>query len=242
MLALEDGRYFEGSSFGARGECSGEVVFNTSMTGYQEILTDPSYKGQIVTMTYPLIGNYGINEEDFESARTHVEGFVVLECCRYPSNWRSQKPLAQFLAENGVPGIEGVDTRALTRHIRKAGAMKAVLSTEDLDVNSLVAKAKSSPGLVGRDLVKEVTCAEQYRIPARGQAKYRVISFDFGIKANILNKLAERGCEIIVMPATATAEEVMTHSPPKDSTRSITRWSSVATRTRSTRRASQARR
>jgi len=213
LLALEDGRHFEGTSFGARGECSGEVVFNTSMTGYQEILTDPSYKGQIVTMTYPLIGNYGINEEDFESARPHVEGFVVLECCRYPSNWRSQKTLAEFLAENGVPGIEGIDTRALTRHIREAGAMKAVLSTEDLDVNSLVAKAKSSPGLVGRDLVKEVTCAEQYRIPARGQAKYRVISFDFGIKANILNNLAERGCEIIVMPATATAEEVMAHSP-----------------------------
>ncbi|UCD58458.1 MAG: carbamoyl phosphate synthase small subunit, partial [Candidatus Hydrogenedentota bacterium] len=144
ILALEDGRYFEGSSFGARGERSGEVVFNTSITGYQEILTDPSYKGQVVTMTYPLIGNYGVNEEDFESARPQVEGFVVRECCRYPSNWRARKPLAEFLAENDLPGIEGVDTRALTRHIREAGAMKAVLSTEDLNIQDLVAKAQAS--------------------------------------------------------------------------------------------------
>ncbi len=213
MIALEDGRHFEGTSFGARGERAGEVVFNTSMTGYQEILTDPSYKGQIVTMTYPLIGNYGINEEDFESAGPHVEGFVVRECCRYPSNWRSQKSLAEFLAENDVLGIEGVDTRALTRHIRNAGAMKAVLSTEDFDVESLVAKAKASPGLVGRDLVREVTCAEEYRIPARGEIKYRVVTFDFGIKTNILNNLAERGCEITVVPATATAEQVLAHEP-----------------------------
>ncbi len=213
LLALEDGRYFEGTSFGAPGERAGEVVFNTSMTGYQEILTDPSYKGQIVTMTYPLIGNYGVNEDDFESAKPHVEGFVVRECCRYPSNWRSQKPLAEFLAESDVPGIEGVDTRALTRHIREAGAMKAVLSTEDLDVESLIAKAKASPGLVGRDLVKEVTCAKGHRIRARGKATYRVVSFDFGIKTNILNNLARRGCEIIVLPATATAEEVRAHEP-----------------------------
>ena len=213
LLVLEDGRYFEGTSFGARGERSGEVVFNTSMTGYQEILTDPSYKGQIVTMTYPLIGNYGINEDDFESAKPHVEGFVVRECCRYPSNWRSQKPLAEFLAENDVVGIEGVDTRALTRHIREAGAMKAVLSTEDLDVESLVAKAKASPGLVGRDLVKEVTCPEQYRVPARGEKKFRVVGFDFGVKSNILNSLAERGCEIIVLPASATADQVLSHNP-----------------------------
>jgi carbamoyl-phosphate synthase small subunit len=213
LLALEDGRYFEGTSFGATGERSGEVVFNTSMTGYQEILTDPSYKGQIVTMTYPLIGNYGINEEDFESSKPHVEGFVVRECCRYPSNWRSQKPLAEFLAEHNVIGIEGVDTRALTKHIRDAGAMKAVLSTEDLNVESLVKKANASPGLVGRDLVKEVTCAEEYRIPAKGQAKYRVVSFDYGIKSNILNNLAERGCEIIVFPAQTTAEEVLSHEP-----------------------------
>ncbi len=213
ILALEDGRYFEGTSFGAQGERTGEVVFNTSMTGYQEILTDPSYKGQIVTMTYPLIGNYGVNEEDFESTKPHVEGFVVRECCRYPSNWRSQKPLGQFLAENNVVGIEGIDTRALTRHIREAGAMRAMLSTEDLDIESLVAKAKASPGLVGRDLVKEVTCREEYRIPARGERRFRVASFDFGIKSNILNNLAERGCEVIVLPAQATAEEVLAHDP-----------------------------
>ncbi len=213
ILALEDGRYFEGMSFGAPGERSGEVVFNTSMTGYQEILTDPSYKGQIVTMTYPLIGNYGVNEEDFESTKPHVEGFVVRECCRYPSNWRAQKTLSEFLAENGILGIEGVDTRALTRHIRDAGAMKAVLSTEDLDIQSLVAKAKASPGLVGRDLVKEVTCLEEYRVPARGKRRFRVIAFDFGIKRNILNNLSERGCEIIVVPAQTTAEEVLAHQP-----------------------------
>ena len=213
ILALEDGRCFEGTSFGAPGERTGEVVFNTSMTGYQEILTDPSYKGQIVIMTYPLIGNYGVNEEDSESTKPHVEGFVVRECCRYPSNWRSQKSLGQFLKENDVVGIEGIDTRALTRHIREAGAMRAMLSTEDLDIESLVAKAKASPGLVGRDLVKEVTCPEEYRIPARGERRFRVASFDFGIKSNILNNLAERGCEVIVLPAQATAEEVLAHDP-----------------------------
>ncbi len=213
LLALEDGRYFEGTSFGARGERSGEIVFNTSMTGYQEILTDPSYKGQIVTMTYPLIGNYGVNEEDFESLKPHVEGFVVRECCRYPSNWRSQKPLAEFLAENDILGIEGVDTRALTKHIRQAGALKAVLSTEDLDVHSLVAKAKASPGLIGRDLVKEVTCSEEYRVPARGERRFRVVAFDFGVKRNILNKLSERGCEVIVVPAQTTAAEALAHQP-----------------------------
>ena len=213
VLAFEDGRCFWGTSFGATGERTGEVVFNTSMTGYQEILTDPSYKGQIVAMTYPLIGNYGVNDEDFESTKPYVEGFVVRECCRYPSNWRSQKPLAEFLAENGVVGIEGVDTRALTRHIREAGAMKAVLSTEDLDVESLVARAKASPGLVGVDLTKEVTCAEQYRIAARGEKKFLVVGFDFGIKSNILNNLAERGCEVVVFPSQTTAEEVLACEP-----------------------------
>jgi carbamoyl-phosphate synthase small subunit len=213
ILALEDGRYFEGISFGARGERSGEIVFNTSMAGYQEILTDPSYKGQIVTMTYPLIGNYGVNEEDFESTEPHVEGFVVRECCRYPSNWRARKPLHEFLAEHDIPGIEGVDTRALTRHIREAGAMKATLSTEDLEVRSLVAKADASPGLVGRDLVKEVTCAEEYRVPASGQTRYHVVAFDFGIKQNILNNLSKRGCEIVVVPAQTTAKEALAHQP-----------------------------
>ncbi len=213
ILALEDGRYFVGTSFGARGERDGEVVFNTSMTGYQEILTDPSYKGQIVTMTYPLIGNYGVNEEDFESLKPHVEGFVVRECCRYPSNWRCARPLAEFLEQHDIVGIEGVDTRALTRHIRQAGAMKAVLSTEDLDVDSLVAKAKASPGLLGRDLVKEVTCPEEYRVPARGQGRFRVVAFDFGIKRNILNNLSARGCDIVVVPAQTTAAEALAHQP-----------------------------
>ncbi len=161
-IALEDGRIFEGFSFGAGGERCGEVVFNTSMVGYQEILTDPSYKGQIVTMTYPLIGNYGVNPEDVESRRPFLEGFVVKECSRIASNWRSQKSLDDYLRENNVMGIEGIDTRALTRHIRVEGAMKAVISTEDLDNNSLVKKAKSSPGLVGRDLVKDVTCDQTY--------------------------------------------------------------------------------
>jgi carbamoyl-phosphate synthase small subunit len=213
VLALEDGRHFEGISFGARGERFGEVVFNTSMTGYQEILTDPSYKGQIVTMTYPLIGNYGVNEEDFESLKPHVEGFVVRECCRTPSNWRASRPLPDFLIENNIIGIEGIDTRALTKHLRQAGCLKAVLSTEDLDVQSLIAKAKASPGLVGRDLVKEVTCAEEYRVPAQGQARFRVVAFDFGIKRNILNSLSRRGCEIIVLPAQTTAAEVLAHQP-----------------------------
>lgn len=213
ILALEDGRFFEGTSFGARGERFGEVVFNTSMTGYQEILTDPSYKGQIVTMTYPLIGNYGVNEDDFESMKPHVEGFVVRECCRYPSNWRCQKSLPDFLAENDVLGIEGVDTRALTKHIREVGAMRAVLSTEDHDVESLVAKAKASPGLVGRDLVKEVTCSEEYRVAAHGEARFRVVAFDFGIKRNILNNLSDRGCDVIVVPAQTTAAEVLAHQP-----------------------------
>jgi carbamoyl-phosphate synthase small subunit len=213
VLALEDGRYFTGIAFGSRGERWGEVVFNTSMTGYQEILTDPSYKGQIVTMTYPLIGNYGVNEEDFESLKPHVEGFVVRECCRTPSNWRATRPLPEFLEKYDIIGIEGVDTRALTRHLRQAGCLKAVLSTEDLDVDSLIAKAKASPGLVGRDLVKEVTCPEEYRVAPQGERRFRVVAFDFGIKRNILKSLAQRGCEIIVVPAQTTAAEALAHQP-----------------------------
>jgi len=162
LLALADGTVFEGRSFGAEGEAIGEVVFNTSMTGYQEILTDPSYKGQIVVMTYPLIGNYGVNDEDGESRRPFVEGFVVKEACPYPSNWRSRKSLDQYLKEHGIVGIQGIDTRALTKHIRDHGAQEGVISTVDLNPESLVAKARSSPGLIGRDLVKEVTCPEPY--------------------------------------------------------------------------------
>ena len=162
LLALADGTLFEGASFGAEGETVGEVVFNTSMTGYQEVLTDPSYKGQMVVMTYPLIGNYGINLEDIESKAPAVEGFIVKEACPYPSNWRSARGLDGYLKEHGVVGIQGIDTRALTRHLRDHGAMEGVLSTRDLNPDSLVAKAKASPGLIGRDLVKEVACAEPY--------------------------------------------------------------------------------
>lgn len=162
VLALADGTLFEGASFGAEGETVGEVVFNTSMTGYQEVLTDPSYKGQMVVMTYPLIGNYGINLEDVESKAPAVEGFIVKEASPYPSNWRSTRDLDGYLKEHGVVGIQGIDTRALTRHLRDHGAMEGVLSTKDLNPDSLVAKAKASPGLIGRDLVKEVACAEPY--------------------------------------------------------------------------------
>ncbi|HSC72482.1 MAG TPA: glutamine-hydrolyzing carbamoyl-phosphate synthase small subunit, partial [Candidatus Methylomirabilis sp.] len=158
MLALADGTVFEGTTFGAGGEAVGEVVFNTCMSGYQEILTDPSYKGQIVTMTYPLIGNYGVNPEDVESHRPFVEGFVIKEGSILPSNWRARKSLEEFLRDYGIVGIQGIDTRALTRHIRDHGAQEGVISTIDDDPNSLVAKAKASPGLIGRDLVKEVCC------------------------------------------------------------------------------------
>ncbi len=162
LLALADGTVFEGVSFGAEGETAGEAVFNTSMTGYQEVLTDPSYKGQMVVMTYPLIGNYGINPEDMESISPAVGGFIVKEACSYPSNWRSTLTLDSYLREQGIVGIQGIDTRALTRHLRDHGAMEGVISTQDLTPERLVARAKSSPGLVGRDLVKEVACKESY--------------------------------------------------------------------------------
>jgi len=162
ILALEDGKIFKGESFGSSGEKFGEVVFNTSMTGYQEILTDPSYKGQIVTMTYPLIGNYGVNDEDVESHKPFVEGFVVKEYSKIFSNWRSKKSLGDYLKDNGILGIEGIDTRSLTLHIRQAGALKAVLSTTDTDQASLVRKAKDSSGLLGIDLVKTVSCSKKY--------------------------------------------------------------------------------
>jgi len=217
IIALEDGRVFEGKAFGARGERYGEIVFNTSMTGYQEILTDPSYKGQIVTMTYPLIGNYGANPEDVESARPHVEGFVVREYIKHYSNWRAHGSLEDFLKQYNIIGVEGVDTRAITRHIRSAGAMRAVISTEDLDPQHLVRKAQASPGLVGRDLVKEVTCQEQYRWPlgktALDSAPFRVVAMDFGAKRNILQILEGLGCEVTVVPAHTSAEEILALSP-----------------------------
>lgn len=211
ILALEDGKIFRGKSFGSTGERYGEIVFNTSMTGYQEILTDPSYKGQIVTMTYSLIGNYGINQEDVESRLPFVEGFVVKEYSKISSNWRAQASLNDYLQENNILGIEAVDTRALTLHIREAGAMKAVLSTEDLDQNSLVKKAKASPGLVGRDLVKDVTVSKFYEWNKTG--KYKVVVLDCGVKFNILRKLAACGCRVNVVPAKTTAQEILEMKP-----------------------------
>lgn len=210
-IALEDGRAFEGFSFGASGTRFGEVVFSTSMTGYQEVLTDPSYKGQIVTMTYPLIGNYGINSEDVESRKPFMEGFVVKECSRIASNWRSQKSLDEYLKENGIIGIEGIDTRALTRHIRLQGAMKAVISTENLDEKSLIEKAKSSPGLIGRDLVKEVTADRVQNWNERG--KYKVVVVDCGVKFNILRELVNNECQVIIVPAKTEAEQILTMEP-----------------------------
>ncbi|MDD3089830.1 MAG: glutamine-hydrolyzing carbamoyl-phosphate synthase small subunit [Candidatus Omnitrophica bacterium] len=210
-IALEDGRVFSGWSFGAETEKCGEVVFNTSMTGYQEILTDPSYRGQIVVMTYPLIGNYGVNDEDVESRGIFVEGLVVKEASRTASNWRSKRTLQEYLKESGIPGIEGVDTRALTRHIRLKGAMKAVISAVDLDDKSLAEKAKRSPGLEGRDLVKEVTSKEALWWTEHG--KYKVVVIDCGVKYNILRELARNGCKVLVLPASATAERILAERP-----------------------------
>jgi carbamoyl-phosphate synthase small subunit len=228
ILALADGRIFRGRAFGAIGEVTGEVVFNTAMTGYQEVLTDPSYKGQLVCMTYPEIGNVGINREDEESARVYVEGFIVKEYVPRPSNWRSEMPLGEYLERAGVPGIELIDTRALVRHIRTAGAQEAVLSSINLDGDELVAKAQASPGLVGRDLVKEVTCAQPYdwevaewgmRTGYRrlGQTELRdaplIVALDYGIKRNILRRLLGAGFRVKVMPAQATAGQVMALNP-----------------------------
>jgi carbamoyl-phosphate synthase small subunit len=211
ILALEDGKIFRGESFGAKGECYGEVVFNTSMAGYQEIITDPSYKGQIVTMTYPLIGNYGVNKDDVESSRPCLEGFVVKEYSKIASNWRSTQSLGDYLEENKIVAIEGVDTRSLTLHIRQAGAMKAVISTTDPSEESLVKKAKASPGLVGRDLVKEVVSKKTYDWNSKG--KYRVVVLDCGVKFNIPRELAKNDCKVTVVPAGATARDIINLKP-----------------------------
>jgi len=226
ILALADGKVFEGKAFGAIGEVSGEVVFNTSMSGYQEILTDPSYCGEIVTMTYPQIGNYGVNPEDVESRRPFLSGFIVKETCPFPSNFRSTISLDGYLKEHGVVGIEGIDTRALVRHIRTVGAQVGVLSSLDSDPQSLVAKAQQTPGLLGRDLVREVTCAESYSwaegvwqlgtgYPDCSTEKrpYKVVAYDFGIKRNILRNLVSSGCAVTVVPATTSAAEVLKMKP-----------------------------
>jgi carbamoyl-phosphate synthase small subunit len=227
-LALEDGTVYSGTSFGANGEVDGEVCFNTSMTGYQEILTDPSYRGQIVTMTYTEMGNYGVNAEDVESAKPHLSGFVVKEYSKRPSNFRAQQSLDHYLKQHGVVGIAGIDTRALVRRLRIAGAMKGVLSTTDLDDASLVQKAKNSPGLVGRDLVREVIpekkaewsggLSEWAKLPSeakptQGGCDFHVVALDFGMKWNIARHLQDEGCRVTVLPGTATAEEVLAHNP-----------------------------
>lgn len=224
LIALEDGTTFEGKSFTGSGETTGEIVFNTGMTGYQEVLTDPSYKGQIVTMTYPLIGNYGVNPEDMESGKVQVEAFLIKEYNAIPSNFRSTGNVADFLKEYNVLGVEGIDTRALTRHIRVAGAMKGIVSTEDLDPESLVKKAKESPGLVGRDLAHEVTCPEPYGWSINGPipgnnfstaapGKHKVVAIDYGLKFNQLRLMTERGCSMQVVPCTATADEILSMNP-----------------------------
>ena len=227
-LALEDGTVFTGHAFGARGEVDGEVVFNTSMTGYQEILTDPSYHGQIVAMTYPMIGNYGVNAEDAESARPWVRAFVVRELSRVASNHRSGGTLDAYLAEHGVVGIEGVDTRALVRLTRSRGALKGVVSSTDLDDASLVAKAVASPGLVGRDLTREVMPGaaktwepgfvgglgpDPYAASDPASRRPHVVALDFGMKWNIPRHLVESGCRVTVVPGSMGAEAILEHEP-----------------------------
>ena len=214
-LCLEDGFLLKGESIGAKGETYGEVVFNTSMMGYQEILTDPSYKGQIVTMTYPHIGNYGVNDEDVESRRPYVEGFVVKELSRITSNYRSQGTLEAYLLKHGIVGIQGVDTRALTKHLRTFGAKKGIISTETDDAELLLKKVQASPGLVGVDLVKEVTCSAPYEWKGKEapEPRFHVVAIDYGIKQNILRRLAKAGCHVTVVPARATAQDILSYRP-----------------------------
>jgi carbamoyl-phosphate synthase small subunit len=225
-LVLADGRTFPGWSVGAEGEVIGEVVFNTSLMGYQEIITDPSYAGQIVTMTYPLIGNYGLNPQDVEARRIYLEGFVVREACPHPSNWRSRMTLHEYFLKKGVVGIEGVDTRALTKHLREAGAQMGVISTIDLNVRSLHRKAAAAPSLEGRDLVPGVTCEKAYgwnqstwplregygKVALGNKAPY-VVAFDYGIKHNIMRNLVAVGCRVDVVPAYTSAEKVLARNP-----------------------------
>jgi len=226
VLALADGRVFEGKSFGATGEATGEVVFNTAMTGYQEVLTDPSYKGQMVTMTYTQIGNTGINPEDIESRQLYLSGFIVKEYLDCYSNWRATMSLAAYLKENGVVGIQGLDTRSLTRHLRDNGAQNGIISTTDHDHHSLVKKAQAVPSMAGLDLATGVSCDSPYRWteglwklgegyshPAPNSLKHKVVAYDFGIKLNILRCLVAAGCDVTVVPATFPAEEALAMKP-----------------------------
>lgn len=232
ILALEDGRCFEGTSFGATGTTTGEICFNTSMTGYQEVITDPSYRGQIVSMTYPQIGNYGINPEDAESREPHIRAFVIGELCEVPSNWRSTQPLAGYLAAHGVLGIEGIDTRALTKHLRSLGAMRACVSTE-LSAAEAVARAQAAPSMEGMDYVREVTTPQafhwqdesrQWVLPNTSTGhpgpyedlppvRHRIVAYDFGIKFNILRRLRQAGFDVEVVPSTTPAAEVLAKNP-----------------------------
>ncbi|MGA1874543.1 MAG: glutamine-hydrolyzing carbamoyl-phosphate synthase small subunit [bacterium] len=234
FIVLEDGTAFQGQSFGFHGEQTGEIVFNTGMTGYQEILTDPSYRGQIVVMTYPLIGNYGINSIDQESERPQVSGFIVKENSPVPSNWRSRESLSDYLMRHQIIGLEGVDTRAITRHIRLRGAMKALISTEADDISSLLARVQAAPGIVGKDLVQEVSTKEPYTygenlsgndpvywyeyLPDISKDTYKaesylVVAMDFGVKRSILRQLNSTGCKVRVVPAHTSAEEILSLKP-----------------------------
>ncbi|MGC2235595.1 MAG: glutamine-hydrolyzing carbamoyl-phosphate synthase small subunit [Pyrinomonadaceae bacterium] len=213
ILILEDGRVFRGQAFGADGETFGEMVFNTSMTGYQEILTDPSYSGQIVCMTYPHIGNYGVNEEDVESRRPWVEGFVVREASRIASNWRSTETLDSYLKRNKIVGIEHIDTRALVRHIRDKGAMRACVSTVDLDEKNLLEKVRNSPEMKNRELASAVTIEDAFDFPAETEEKFHVVAFDFGVKTNSLREFSKFGCKVSVVPAETSAREVLALKP-----------------------------
>lgn len=223
-LALEDGSFFDGFAFAGEGETLGEVVFNTGMTGYQEVITDPSYKGQIVAMTYPLIGTYGVNDEDMESAGLHLEGFIVKEYQPHPSNWRMKKTLRAFLEDYGKIGLEGIDTRALTRRLRLSGSMKGIISTKSFDLSYLLAKVREYPGLVGRDLVREVSCSKPYlwkkgapkegKIPTKKTGKRpRIVALDCGVKYNILRLLEKNGCEVLVLPSFFSGEQILSYQP-----------------------------
>ena len=233
LLALEDGKYFEGESFGAAGTRVGEICFNTAMTGYQEVLTDPSYRGQIVAMTYPLIGNYGTNALDQESRSPHVRGFVIEELSEAPSNWRSEMSLDEYLKKWEIPGVQGIDTRALTRHLRTRGAMKACLTTEEMSIDQAVQRAVEGEGVIGMDYVREVSTPEAYQWdpedklsqpwsilngdgdnkPTLPPIRFRIVAYDYGIKQNILRLLRQKGFGITVIPASATAEEALKFNP-----------------------------
>jgi carbamoyl-phosphate synthase small subunit len=224
VLVLREGRVFRGEALGAVGETSGEVIFNTAMSGYQEVLTDPSYRGQIVAMTYPMIGNYGLNDEDVESSRPWVNGFIVKEASAVPSSWRGRLSLDEYMRRHHIVGLQGIDTRALTRHLRDHGAQDGIISSTDIDVDALRDRARALPGLVGRDLVSEVTSAASFGWtegtwePGRGyttpeKGRFRVVAYDSGIKLNILRQLASAGCEVTVVPASTPAAEVLEREP-----------------------------